>query len=253
MSNAPGYAPVEVQLRAAADRALALAHVHAGERVLDVCCGGGNAAAAALDLGASVIGVDVDESMLQIARERLPTVRLQAADAMHLPFEDDSFDVAVSTFGVSYLPGEPAARELVRVVRDGGRVVIASWPAGGSILSAGGLLRRAELNAHGRPAIVSNPTDWYDRRTVHDLFAPHTVEFYDEQVSYQAASARAVADEYFDHHPQWLSARQLVGETAYALLREQTERRFAELNEHPSEWRATDSYLVAVATLDSVR
>jgi ubiquinone/menaquinone biosynthesis C-methylase UbiE len=219
--------------------------------LLDVCCGTGNAAAAALAVGALVTGVELDESMLRVAREGLPTVTFDVADAMHVPFPDNSFDVAVSTFGLSVFPGEPAARELVRLVRDEGRVVITSWSERGSILSAGGILRRAILKAQGRPVVVNDPTAWHDRSTVRDLFAPNSVQFYDEEILYQASSPRAVAAQYYDHHPQWLRAREVIGEAVYAQLREQATRFFDEVNEHQSEWHATDFYLAAVATLDS--
>lgn len=253
MGDMADYPPVEAQLRSAADRAVELAGVHAGDRVLDVCCGTGNAAAAALSVGALVTGIDFDESVIRVARQRLPAGAFEVADAMRLPFADDSFDVAVSTFGVSFLAGEPAARELVRVVRDGGRIVITSWPEGGSILSAGSILRRAVLEAQGRPAVVHDPAAWHDRRYVRGLFAPHSVKFSDEQIVYRAASPQAVAAQYYDQHPQWLQARDVVGEPAYGRLREQATRFFDELNDHPSEWRATEGYLAAVATLDGGR
>ena len=215
-----------------------------------MCCGSGNAAAAGLAAGASVTGIDLDERAIQIARERLPAAAFEVADALRLPFADDSFDVAVSVFGVSFLDGEAAVGELLRVVRGGGRVVITCWPREGSILSARSVLRRAVLEAQGRPAVVSSPTAWHDRSTVRDLFAPHTVQFHDEQITFDAVSPQAVAAQYYDHHHQWLKARQVLGERVYGQLRERATRFFDELNEHPSEWRATDRYLAAVAALD---
>jgi ubiquinone/menaquinone biosynthesis C-methylase UbiE len=97
---------------------------------------------------------------------------------MHLPFADDSFDVAVSTFGVCFLPGRAAAGELLRVARHGGRIVIASWPQAGSILSARSILRHAVAEAEGRPSFVSSATAWHDRGTVRNLCASHNVEFF---------------------------------------------------------------------------
>jgi ubiquinone/menaquinone biosynthesis C-methylase UbiE len=170
---------------------------------------------------------------------------------MHLPFADDSFDVTVSTFGVCFLPGKAAAGELLRVAQPGGRIVITSWPQAGSILSARSILRHAVAEAEGRPSFVSSATAWHDRGTVRDLFAPHSVEFYDEQILFAAASPQAVAAQYYDGHPQWLKAGQVVGETVYRQLQERAARFFDEINEHTSAWRATDRYLAAVATLDS--
>lgn len=61
---------------------------------------------------------------------------------------------------------------------------------------------------------------WHDRGTVRDAFTPHRVEFIDEQITLTAASPQAVADEYYDHHPLWLAARKIVGESRYEQLRE---------------------------------
>ena len=251
MRDTRDYAAVEAQLQVAADRAIEFARVRSGEHLLDVCCGTGNAAAAAAAAGALVTGIDLDESVIQIARVRVPAGTFDAADALRLPFADDTFDVAVSTFGVSFLPGTAAVGELLRVVRVGGRIVITAWPEAGSILSARSILRRAVAAAQGRPASMSSGTAWHDRDTVRDLFAPHSVEFQDEQIVFEAASPRAVAAQYYDHHRQWLKARQVVGETVYRQLQERATRFFDELNEHTSAWHATDRYLAAVAMLDS--
>jgi len=251
MGGTRDHVPVEAQLQVAADRAIELARVRFGERLLDVCCGTGNASAAGAAAGALVTGIDLDESVIRIARERVPAGKFEIADAIHLPFANESFDVAVSTFGVSLLLGQAAVGELLRVVRPGGRIVITAWPETGSILSARSILRRAVAEAQGRPSSVSNSTSWHDRGTVRDLFAPHSVEFFDERIVFEAASSQAVAAQYYDHHPQWLQARQVVGESVYRQLRERATRFFDEVNEHASAWQATDSYLATVATLES--
>jgi len=112
--SASHYENVELQLQAAADRAIEHAKVSAGERVLDVCCGTGNAAAAAAAIGAKVDGIDLADRPLALARQRVLAGHFQVADATRLPFENDAFDVAVSVFGVIFAPGELAVpkREL---------------------------------------------------------------------------------------------------------------------------------------------
>jgi SAM-dependent methyltransferase len=112
MGGTRDHAPVEAQLQVAADRAIELARVRFGERLLDVCCGTGNASAAGAAAGALVTGIDLDESVIRIARERVPAGKFEIADAIHLPFANESFDVAVSTFGVSFLLGQAARRTL---------------------------------------------------------------------------------------------------------------------------------------------
>lgn len=107
-----------------------------GERVLDVCCGSGASAIPAAEiLGAegSVVGVDLAENLLELARAKakqrgLTNIQFQSGDLMHLPFDDESFDTAVCVFGIFFVPDmEAALRELKRVVRNGGRVAITTW------------------------------------------------------------------------------------------------------------------------------
>jgi len=108
------------------------------ERVLDVACGSGNGAiAAARRAWGNTVGSDFVPELLERARERAAVERLEIefveADAQDLPFEDASFDVTMSTFGVMFAPDhEKAAAELLRVTRPGGRIGLASWcPDGG--------------------------------------------------------------------------------------------------------------------------
>ena len=175
---------VEAQLQAVADRAIELASLRAGERVLDVCCGTGNAAAAAAAAGAAVEGIDLDERALEAARRRVPGALFHAADATRMPIADASFDLAVSVFGVIFAPGELAARELIRVVRPGGRIVLTIWPQEGSILSAGGIVGHALGRARPPQSGAPDLTPWHDRGALRRLFAPHPVHFFEEQITF---------------------------------------------------------------------
>ena len=107
-----------------------------GERVLDVCCGSGASAVPAAEIvGAdgTVVGVDLAENLLELARAKakqrgLTNIEFRSGDLMHLPFEDESFDTVVCVFGIFFVPDmEAALRELGRVVRNGGRVAITTW------------------------------------------------------------------------------------------------------------------------------
>jgi len=106
--------------------------LHAGERVLDVAAGNGNATLAAARRFAEVVSTDYVGALLERGRERAKADRLPVtfleADAENLPFETGSFDVVLSTFGVMFAPDhERAASELVRVCRPGGRIGLANW------------------------------------------------------------------------------------------------------------------------------
>ena len=102
--------------------------VGAGTRYLDAGCGSGMAAALAADRGAQVTGIDASDSLLQIARDRVPQGAFQTGDLEDLPFEDDSFDVVVGFNSFQYA-GNPGAAlaQARRVTAPSGTVVIMTW------------------------------------------------------------------------------------------------------------------------------
>src|SRR5262245_27304286 len=112
--------------------------VSAGEKVLDVAAGNGNASLAAARRFADVLSTDYVPELLEQGARRAAadglTMRTQLADAESLPFADAAFDVALSTFGVMFAPHQSrAARELIRVVQPGGRIGLANWTPDGFI------------------------------------------------------------------------------------------------------------------------
>jgi len=110
------------------DPLLDAAGVGRGSRVLDVATGPGYAAGRAAERGASVVGVDAAPAMVRLARQRHPGIDFRRADIEALPFEDGGFDAAVSNFVVPHLGRhEAAARELVRVLGDGGTLALTTW------------------------------------------------------------------------------------------------------------------------------
>lgn len=135
--------------------------LRAGERVIDVAAGNGNATLAAARRFAAVTSTDFVGAVLDrgAARARAEgvdvTFRVAAAEA--LPFGDGSFDVATSVFGVMFAPDQRrVASELLRVVRSGGRIGLASWTPDGFV---GQLLR--VVGAHVPPPEGSAaPTLW---------------------------------------------------------------------------------------------
>lgn len=108
--------------------ALDAAHVTTGTRMLDAGCGSGLASILASLRGATVSAIDASTSQVAIASKRLADADVREADLEELPFDDASFDAVVAVNSVFYAASPPAAlRELVRVVRPGGRVVVTSW------------------------------------------------------------------------------------------------------------------------------
>ncbi len=107
---------------------LTAARVRSGIRLLDVACGPGYVAEAALALGAEPTGVDFTPEMVRLARERNPQIDFRTGDAQALDFEDDSFDVVAMNFGVLHLPDPEAAfAEASRVLRSGGSYAFTVW------------------------------------------------------------------------------------------------------------------------------
>ncbi|MEX1071565.1 MAG: methyltransferase domain-containing protein [Anaerolineales bacterium] len=101
-----------------------------GDRLLDVACGPGYVAEAAVALGTKPIGVDFSAEMVRLAKKRNPQIEFREGDAQALDFPDDSFDVVVMNFGVLHLSKpEQSFAEAARVLRSGGRFGFTVWAA----------------------------------------------------------------------------------------------------------------------------
>jgi ubiquinone/menaquinone biosynthesis C-methylase UbiE len=142
------------------------------ERVLDVACGSGNGAiAAARRTWGGTVGADYVPSLLERGRERAAAERLEIefveADAQDLPFEDASFDVAISIFGAMFAPDqEQAAAELLRVVKPGGRIGMGNWCPDGAVGTMFGTISK---HAPPPPGIPS-PLAWGTEERLRELF-----------------------------------------------------------------------------------
>ena len=151
--------------------------VRAGERVLDVAAGNGNATIAAARRFARVTSTDYVSHLLDKGAARAKAegldIRFQTADAEALPFDDGSFDVVLSTFGVMFAPDQAsAARELTRVVRSGGRIGLASWTPEGFI----GELFRVIGAYVPPPAGTQSPALWGSEPRIVELFGPEATD-----------------------------------------------------------------------------
>jgi SAM-dependent methyltransferase len=110
-------------------RIVEAARIRSGDLVLDVACGTGAAARAAVARGGRVTGLDCNDGMLEVARRVAPQICWQAGRAEALPFADRSFDAALCQFGLMFFEDRVAAlAEMWRVLRPGGRLAVAVWP-----------------------------------------------------------------------------------------------------------------------------
>jgi SAM-dependent methyltransferase len=153
--------------------------VAAGQDVLDVATGTGNAALRAAARGARVVGVDLTPELLDIARRRALThgldVSWKVGDAEELPADDAAFDRVISVVGIQFAPRhEVVARELARVTRPGGRIGLVNWTPDGHI---GELLRTVGSYMPPPPAYASPPPLWGREDHVRELFDGTGVEF----------------------------------------------------------------------------
>jgi demethylmenaquinone methyltransferase/2-methoxy-6-polyprenyl-1,4-benzoquinol methylase len=106
-------------------RAVRRSEVRKGDRVLDCATGTGDLALRFHKAGAEVVGTDFTPEMIELARAKAPQIRFELADAMALPFEKATFDIASIGFGIRNV-ADPAKAlaEMARVIRPGGRVVV---------------------------------------------------------------------------------------------------------------------------------
>lgn len=99
-----------------------------GQRVLDVAAGTGTSAQVLATTGVQVVGCDISTGMMLIGQKRSPSTRFVAGDALRLPFADESFDAVSIFFGLRNVNDVPQAlREMSRVVRSGGRLLVCEY------------------------------------------------------------------------------------------------------------------------------
>ncbi len=235
------YPAVARFITSAADACVRAAEVGPSDHVLDVACGNGNAAIAAARAGGIATGVDITPELLDSARVLAPDVEWIEGDAQDLPFDDDSFDVVLSTFGSMFAPDHRrTADEIARVVRPGGRIAIASWTPEGSI---GDFFRT--VAKHRPPPPGDSPLLWGTEAHLRELFPDLVLSFERQAVRFQFASAQAAAEFYFTNFGPIVVARAVVDDEAALLedLRAMFADHGADEGPYPGE------YLLAVSQL----
>ena len=147
-----------------------------GMKVLDLGCGDGTTALPAARLGAEVLGVDIARNLVEAAQRRaveagLPNLRVQQGDASNLSaLENQTFDRVVSIFGAMFAPRPlDVAREMVRVTKRGGRIVMGNWIPGDPTLVAQILKISASYSPPPPEGFIS-PVTWGMESHVIDRF-----------------------------------------------------------------------------------
>jgi SAM-dependent methyltransferase len=250
------YERTAAELEPAARHVVELAAIAPGERVLDVACGTGNAALIAAAAGAEVTGLDAARRLIDVARARAAAAgagaTFVAGDALDLPFEDRSFDVVLSVFGVIFASdAERALTEVVRVLRPGGRALVSAWIPAGAIRDMVEVLARGVAAAGGpeRPGF-----DWHDPEAVAPVAARlgATVKTEDGALVIEGTSPEAYFAAGEVSHPMSVAMQPLLDRTGrYPELREAAIAALHEGNEDPGAFRVTTPYRVLRLTRDS--
>lgn len=199
-----------------------------GKLALDLACGTGNEALELARRGARVTGYDGAPRLLQVAGERAAAEGLELervqGDLAELPFDDDSFEIVTSVFGLIFT-GSPqdSAAEIGRVLRPQGRIAFTSWVEEGLFQYMQDMAKAAVASHFGQapPEGADAPFAWGDEAAVRELFSESGLMLQVEtrELVIEEESAAALNDRWFDLHPIWITMQEVIGDEAYEEMR----------------------------------
>ena len=171
------FTQVAASMRSSGNALVARVGITPGTRLLDLGCGDGTTALPAARLGAEVLGVDIAGNLVAAGNQRaqaegLGNCRFQEGDASRLDdLADDSFDLVVSIFGAMFAPRPfDVAKEMVRVTRPGGRIVMGNWIPNDPTLVAQ-ILKISSSYSPPPPEGFISPMTWGVEENVIERFA----------------------------------------------------------------------------------
>jgi ubiquinone/menaquinone biosynthesis C-methylase UbiE len=171
------FTRIAQSMRASGESLVASLGIGKGLSVLDLGCGDGTTALPAARLGADVLGVDIAANLVEAGNkraqaERLDNCRFQEGDASNLhELQDKSFDLVVSIFGAMFAPRPfDVAKEMVRVTRSGGRIVMGNWIPNDPTLVAQ-ILKISSAYSPPPPEGFISPMTWGIESNVTERFA----------------------------------------------------------------------------------
>ena len=185
------YAIVGTTLQIVGEELCEALDIRAGQKVLDVAAGNGNATLAAARRWCEVISTDYVPSLLERGRARATaeglSVQFKEADAEALDFGDATFDAVLSTFGVMFTPDQDrAASELLRVCKSGGKIGLANWTPEGFI----GQLFKTLGKYLPPPAGAKSPALWGTQARIRRCSARRLPRSRSSGVTSRSATAR---------------------------------------------------------------
>ena len=192
------FTRIAASMRESGEKLVAGLGITKGLKVLDLGCGDGTTAVPEAKLGADVLGVDIASNLVAAGNRRaselgLTNIRFQEGDASNLhELKDDSFDLVVSIFGAMFAPKPfDVAKEMVRVTRAGGRIIMGNWIPNDPTLIAQ-VLKTSAAYAPPPPEGFISPVTWGIEDNVIERFGAAGVP--KERISF-------VRDTYFFNYP----------------------------------------------------
>jgi SAM-dependent methyltransferase len=247
--SAGSYESTAAELAPVAEAVVARSGVGAGDDVVDVACGTGNAALAAAARGARVVGIDGAPRLLSVAGERAVELGLDVewreGDLEALPAEDGTADVVLSVFGVIFAR-EPASAlaEIARVLRPGGRALISAWVPAGPLHEMLEVVGRAmeQIAASPRPRFAWSDTEVLAPVARSAGLEPGATER--SELAVRAASPEAYVDAGRNHPMAVASLPALQRAGADEATREGMVRVLQDANEDPSGFLIHSPYVI---------
>jgi ubiquinone/menaquinone biosynthesis C-methylase UbiE len=191
------FTRIAASMRDSGEAVVATLGITPGLKVLDLGCGDGTTALPAARLGAEVLGVDIATNLVEAgnrraAAEGLKNCRFQEGDATNLgDLADQSFDLVISMFGAMFAPKPfDVAREMVRVMRPGGRIVMGNWIPNDPTLVAQ-ILKISSAYSPPPPEGFVSPMTWGIESNVIERFAaagvaPEKISFIKDRYTFTA-------------------------------------------------------------------
>ena len=243
------YEQMALELGPVAKHVVSLANLQRGERVVDLATGTGNAALLAAGAGALATGVDTAPRLIDVARSRAEAEGVDASfvvgDIQALPFDDGSFEVALSVFGLIFAADPSRAfDEMIRVLGPAGRALFSVWVPAGPISALVATFGRAVAAATGRrPPHFA----WHDADAVGRLAAGHRahLQIHEAQLCITAASPEAYLEANEQQHPVSIAGRPVLERAGtYNQARSEALGILREGNEDPQAFRVLSPYRV---------
>lgn len=257
------YETTGEMLLSVSETVVAMSEPLAGQFVVDVGCGTGNAALLAAERGAVVTGVDPALRLLEVARDRTAKRGLEVdfvtGEAARLPLPDHCADLVLSVFATIFAPDAHAAiAELVRVVKPNGTIRFTAWPPAGPLTVINRIVGQFMAEAMGRqPATAPDRPEqlaWHDRDDLRTAFAPYGfgVEVEHRPLTFTATSPAAFLATSAEHPMTISASRALATLPNSTELEAQLHARLlaatVALNEDPQAFAYTNDYVVVTAS-----